>query len=358
MTNNQNAAGSSAKNRFSDFLFRHIRWLYVLLTVIVFISAFAVSSGTLILNANNNIQKDAAGDFSYILQDFESDTFSLANLKHTYTLPIDGSPGCIPNEDLYFVVTDSDLPVLQGKEVLTYKDETIEVTVWAEYINEDVYNFAEVKIAHASQIRRELAGNEYGKKRYLTSSIAESVNAVVAVNGDYYSYRSQGICVSGGVLYRNNPTEKDILLVDDNGDFHCFTGKDFPKSTILEDKNIMFALTFGPILVQNSTVTANASSDTYSSIRNINPRSAIGQIGELHYLICVVEGRFKDSNGALFKELGQVMLDKGCHTAYNLDGGQSSTLYFNHAVYNRVSNGGERPISDIIYFASAVPNED
>lgn len=348
----------SNNDRIASALNRSAPVLTVVLALFVALSAFAVSSGTLMLNTNGNVQKNAAGDFSAALQQLEAETFSVSQLANVYTLPIDSSPGYEPDPELFFVVTDSDLPVWNNKEVLRYKDESIEVTVWAEYINNDVYNFAEVKISHASQIRRELAGNEYGKKRYLTSAIAESVNAVVAVNGDYYSYRTQGICVSGGVLYRNNPTQKDILLVDNNGDFHCFTGQEFPNSNILEEKEIMFALTFGPTLVQNSQVTADASNDTYSSIRVINPRSAIGQIGELHYLICVVEGRFKDSNGALFKELGQVMLDKGCHTAYNLDGGQSSTLYFNHSVYNRVSNGGERAISDIIYFASAVPDNE
>ncbi len=49
----------------------------------------------------------------------------------------------------------------------------------------------------------------------------------------------------------------------------------------------------------------------------------------------------------------QVMQSLGTQTAYNLDGGGSSTLYFNGTVVNNPTTNGrriqERRVSDIVY---------
>ena len=43
--------------------------------------------------------------------------------------------------------------------------------------------------------------------------------------------------------------------------------------------------------------------------------------------------------------------------AYNLDGGDSAVLVFNGVKINDPENTNERPLADIIYFASAMPQE-
>ena len=86
-----------------------------------------------------------------------------------------------------------------------------------------------------------------------------------------------------------------------------------------------------------------------------NPRTAIGQIDELHYVFVVSEGRTSDNAGLSLYQLAQFMKSLGCTTAYNLDGGGSSTMYFDGEVINdptgggRGSSGGERKVSDIVY---------
>ena len=83
-----------------------------------------------------------------------------------------------------------------------------------------------------------------------------------------------------------------------------------------------------------------------------NPRTAIGIIDELHYVFVVSDGRTTESEGLSLYELAQVMKDLGCTVAYNLDGGGSSTMYFNGEVVNNPTSGmsdGERSVSDIIY---------
>ena len=83
-----------------------------------------------------------------------------------------------------------------------------------------------------------------------------------------------------------------------------------------------------------------------------NPRTAIGEISPLHYVFVVSDGRTSESAGLSLYELATVMKDLGCEVAYNLDGGGSSTMYFNGQVINNPTNGtssGERSVSDIVY---------
>ena len=84
-----------------------------------------------------------------------------------------------------------------------------------------------------------------------------------------------------------------------------------------------------------------------------NPRTAIGIIDENHYIIVVSDGRTSESEGLSLYQLAEIMKSYGAKTAYNLDGGGSSTLYFNGQVINKPTTGGnkilERAVSDIVY---------
>jgi exopolysaccharide biosynthesis protein len=57
--------------------------------------------------------------------------------------------------------------------------------------------------------------------------------------------------------------------------------------------------------------------------------------------------------GLSLLELAQLMQDLCCTTAYNLDGGGSSTIWFNGRVLNKPTTFGEKitemSISDIVY---------
>ena len=83
-----------------------------------------------------------------------------------------------------------------------------------------------------------------------------------------------------------------------------------------------------------------------------NPRTAIGQIGPLHYAFVVTDGRTEESAGLSLVQLADLMLDIGCETAYNLDGGGSVTMYYNGKVMNRLINNYERPCGDFLYFTN------
>ena len=84
-----------------------------------------------------------------------------------------------------------------------------------------------------------------------------------------------------------------------------------------------------------------------------NPRTAIGIIDNLHYVFVVSDGRTEESEGLSLLELAEFMDGLGVETAYNLDGGGSSTMYFNGEVINTPTTDGrsvkERSVSDIFY---------
>lgn len=242
----------------------------------------------------------------------------------------------------------------------SYQDETIKVNYWTERMYGSNLHFAEVEIKHPSQLRTRFAGGEYNSSvRFIPLTIAQQANAVVATNADYYAYRSMGIIVRNNVIYRESLLGWDVLLIDDKGDFHIMTDRKAYKSKFIHNNKIVNSLHFGPSLVIDGKVNIlNLDSGCGTKWNHIpSPRTAIGQIGELHYLMCVVEGRTANSKGVIVEELAETMLNHGCKQAYNLDGGQSTTMVFNDKAMNVPLWGGERTMSDIVYFATAIPDD-
>jgi len=159
-----------------------------------------------------------------------------------------------------------------------------------------------------------------------------------------------------GVLYRDTADTtgdegSEALVIDSDGDFSIV---DESQTDIqdLVDQNIWQMFSFGPTLINNGEISVTASSEVGKSM-NSNPRTAIGQISALHYIFVVSDGRTSASSGLTLLELALIMYDKGCTLAYNLDGGGSSTIWFNGEVVNNPTTNGdtisERSVSDIVY---------
>jgi len=233
-----------------------------------------------------------------------------------------------------------------------YKTISIEIIT---YENSTVY-IADVQLSNPQYLRSAFAKDTYGRniKQY-TSDIAENHNAILAINGDYYGYRSVGLVIRNGVLYRDVPRKAPdtrALLIDKNGDFELFEeGSETGEQLIGRD--IVQAWSFGPVLVENGEVAGAdiAKQDWVSSIKN--PRVGIAQLGPLHYLYIVADGRSSTSKGLTLTEFAQLFKDKGAKIAYNLDGGGSATMWFNGKVINKPTYDGngvyERGVSDIVY---------
>lgn len=248
-----------------------------------------------------------------------------------------------------------DVTIPQDSQIKYYLDDTILSITWKQVIGTATYTFSEVKIQHPSQFRRFLSGGEYGSGvLYTATEMASSVNAVTASSADYYAYRSFGNTVYNGKVMRSGDTLLDTCYVDDQGDLHfTLKGKLFRKEEIegyVADNHIRFSLAFGPLLIQDGVVLAKP----YYSIGEVDQRysrAALCQQGPLHYLVVAA-----NSGGANIVTFANNLQGLGIQTAYALDGGQTATIIMGDELMNRVDYGGERKISDIIYFATAIPN--
>ena len=104
--------------------------------------------------------------------------------------------------------------------------------------------------------------------------------------------------------------------------------------------------------MENGEITVNEDSEVGHAM-NSNPRTAIGYITPLHYVMVVSDGRTSESAGLSLLQLASFLKELGCETAYNLDGGGSTTMYFNGEIINNPTTNGhnesERKVSDIVY---------
>lgn len=253
----------------------------------------------------------------------------------------------------------TDTKIIDGSTVHYYLDETIFAVTWKQSIHNSAYTFSEVKIQHPSQIRRFLADGQFGSPRqYLTSQMAASVNAVVASAGDFYKYRQIGFVVENGLVYRFNPANMDVCLIDDEGNFSFHKDTEFESQEDLQNyvtnHNIRFSLSFGPTLIKDG-VRYDTWSYPVGEVTGNFSRAAICQLGPLHYLLVTVNSEGMDYHYPTIYTFSNALYDLGIQNAYTLDGGQTATLVMNDQVINRVNYGAERYISDIIYFATALP---
>ena len=250
--------------------------------------------------------------------------------------------------------------IMTGSKINYYLDETILAITWKQPINGACYTFSEIKIADASQLRRYMADNTFGSSvQYRPSDMAATVNAVVAMSGDFYKFRDNGIVVYQRQLHRFYGKDMDSLFIDSNGDFHFAPRGTMMDKTAAEDyikeNDILFSLAFGPILVNNGV---NVAPDSYivGEINDTYSRAAIAQLGDKHYLLVTVNYEGPYLAATTVRSLASVLEGLGCDKAYALDGGQTGTIVMNDTVINNVDFGYQRQISDIIYFASALPD--
>ena len=232
----------------------------------------------------------------------------------------------------------------------SYKDGNIEVSLETLHIYDtDVY-IADVKVSSIAYLKAAFAHNAYGRNlNDKTSVIAGEQNAVLAINGDFYGFRDDGWVLRNGILYRSGGSD-DALLMDTAGNLSCSGDRDLIEAEI---PGLWQIWSFGPPLVVDGAVSVTKGQEIAGRSSNSNPRAALGQVGERHYLFIVSDGRTSTSAGLSLYELATLFKERGCFVAYNLDGGGSATLYFNGRVVNRPTTNGrtieEREVSDIVY---------
>ena len=354
-------------------------------------SAAATASGTKISLPDkldgymNNLASDALGELTYI--------------RKIYTIQESDNAGPVPNEACYGtasienaaevmqvvekarasglldgqeVMFSPDLNFYYDSEIKYYCDETILAICWKELIDGNTVSCCEVKIADASQFRRKIADDTYGSpNQYYASSLSKQANAVVAMNADFYQFRDFGIVVYQRELYRYSDSNYtgmyslynciDNCFVTASGDFiFMHKGETISEEELRQfiiDNDILYSIAFGPILVENGEVQpctwypAGEPTTGYS-------RAGIGVVDKLHYFYMNLNHSPEKAARWTVTEFAEHMHEKGIDTAYGLDGGQTGELVYKHEPYNYIDFGSERLVSDIIYFATAIPSEE
>lgn len=239
-----------------------------------------------------------------------------------------------------------------GTVIGQYSDSKTSITLkqYREY-DSNIY-VADVTVSDASDLKTALANNTYGRNiTDKTSDMAENNNAVLAINGDYYGARQSGYVIRNGKLYRDTSGNRDALVIQKNGEFKFVSESETSASDLLQEGALQ-VFSFGPVLLNNGEVSVDENDEVGMAMAS-NPRTAIGYLGNNHYVFVVSDGRTSESAGLSLYELASFMKELGVKDAYNLDGGGSSTMVFKGEIINNPTTSGrsgeERAVSDIVY---------
>lgn len=267
--------------------------------------------------------------------------------EESTALPIDFSGG-MPLKEEFFTGTWS------------YQDPTISVSIVKKTYSGKTYNcdywVADIRIAHASQLRTQAATtfSDYFSKKE-GDILAKRVNAVLAIDGDFFTDRNGGYVLRQGQEFKIDLRgTRDVLLIDEDGDFHIIQyAKPKDATTTINGKKVINAFYFGPALIINGAYNHDMALHFDMKADLGRQRMCIAQVGHLHYK-CICCGPPARGNGGMkLSEFASVVAREGVKTAYNLDGGDSCLMFFNGEKVNDLGNDRSRAIPDIIYFASA-----
>ncbi len=237
----------------------------------------------------------------------------------------------------------------------SYQDDNIQISLETFRKYDTTIYVADITLSSADYLKTALAQNTFGTNiTEKTSELAEEKNAIFAINGDYYGANSKGYVIKNGVLYRNtirdNSDYGDLVIYQD-GTFGIIDETQISADQLLQD-GVTNLFAFGPTLIKDSTIAVSEHEEVVRAMSS-NPRTAIGIVDSLHYIVLVSDGRTSESEGLSLYEVADIMQEYGCSTAYNLDGGGSSTMYFNGQIINNPTTNGrkisERSVSDIVY---------
>ena len=198
-----------------------------------------------------------------------------------------------------------------------------------------------------------------GKVGETTSNIARDHNAIAAINGGGFAdttWTGTGALptdylISGGKVVWKDPNYKEtstknlpvVIGLDNTG--NLIVGRHTLSD--LQKNNVQYAVTmsgYEPLIVNGKGTYKNDAG------RGYQPRTVIGQKADKTILLLVLDGRRIGMKGASVLDVQKIMLDHGAVTAANLDGGNSTTMYYNGDVVNHPSGDyGERTVATAFY---------
>ena len=244
-----------------------------------------------------------------------------------------------------------------GTVIGTYSDSKSKITVTQYRAYDSNIYVADVEVTDGTSILSAFANNTYGRNiTDTTSDMAEENNAVLAINGDYYGARQSGYVIRNGVVYRNQGSNGEDMVISKDGTLSFISESDTTTDSLIQ-KQAWQVLSFGPVLVESGQIAVTENDEVGMAMAS-NPRTAIGTVAKNHYLFVVSDGRTSESAGLSLYELANFMKSLGATNVYNLDGGGSSTMVFQGEVVNNPTTNGnkisERAVSDILYIGKSL----
>lgn len=245
--------------------------------------------------------------------------------------------------------------------LMEYEDPSIKVTRLSERVTlpdgEETRLYGlRVKIATPAQLRTmSMQGFDKIGRVGSIDVMSNRVNAVVAFGGDYYCGDAKRFVLRQGTVYKESMGENlDLLLIDEDGDFHIILADEKPAEmdkTQINGKKVVNALCFGPALIKDGQILTDlGAAPTHCDPEEEHERCVFTQIGPLEYMVFACAHR-----GLTLHEMAELIMqatDGEVQQAYNLDGGISTQLLFLGRRINNTS-GDARKLVDIVYFASA-----
>ncbi len=234
----------------------------------------------------------------------------------------------------------------------SYRDENMSISLSTYYENDTTIYVADIRVGSPELLKTAFSRSSYGRNvTAATSETAAGVGAVLAINGDNYGSREKGYVIRNGVLYRDTAAKgQEDLVIYADGSFAVISESEVSAQELI-DSGAVQVFSFGPGLIEDGEIIVDAD-DEVDRAKASNPRTAIGILGENHYVFVVSDGRSSESEGLTLRELATFMQGLGVQDAYNLDGGGSSTMVFLGEVINNPTGGrgnGERAVTDIVY---------
>ena len=221
------------------------------------------------------------------------------------------------------------------------------------------YFVVDIRLSSVEYLKTALAsGNTFTTNKTETvANLAKANNAILAINGDGcgQSKRTKGYLVRNGITYRSTAKtsgDTESLVIYGDGTMGIIDEKKTALSTVNNEWQVF---SFGPSLINNGAISVTERQEISGQSMADNPRTAIGMVEPLHYVMIVGNGRTNDSKGLTLYQLAQALAFEGCTMGYNLDGGGSTTLWFNGSVINYPTTNGkykERGVSDIVYIGA------
>ena len=319
--------------------------------------AYKGNSGVILLEAERGLTGDddlrtaCCNAFADYLYDLAKDSLGGETEEGNdyYTVFSSSSSTLAPGitQDIKYAITADDKQIVYYVATVDVSRE--DVSIYANYHNNDGSEWAMSRVTDQMAAAQAKHSNPDDPDNYIPN-----YNTIVGVNADFYNMTTGapgGALVMEGVTYHGVGSENFFAILDDgtpvigsSGDWAAYEGR------------VKEAVGGSIFLVKNGEICVTTSADYYNSRAS---RTCVGITADGKVVLMVLDGRQEPfSAGGSAEEIAQIMLDAGCTTAINLDGGGSTTFAAKEegadsvTVVNRPSDGYERSVSSSLLVVS------